>query len=298
MINSYRNHVYVFLAAFGFSLLTVLSLVLTNQRIDVFNQVIWRMAMGSLAAFLIARFGFRQQLSLSYAEVKLLAIQSLVLIFAVMTFSGAIYLGTPIAKAVMLNYAYPLSVVLFTYLVFRELPSRRQWLAIGLSLVSLVFLLEVWTVDSLTQFHPGDVLAFLHSIFYAALIVWGAKIRKTTHTSSLKIVAYSFLAAIPGIVLFGYLFRLLGFSLYAAPLRFDFSAVTWLTFLAISLFGSTVPTALAYAALSKLKPYLATVLLLTEPVWVYLFGLFLFGQQLSIWGILGGVGILASILLV
>jgi len=73
---------------------------------------------------------------------------------------------------------------------------------------------------------------------------------------------------------------------------------SWLFLILLGLIGTTCSVGFLYAGISKVKPFIAGILLLMEPVGASLLGYFLFGQTLSLWGILGMTGILFSVLLV
>jgi len=208
------------------------------------------------------------------------------------------FLGSPIAKAVALNYAYPIAVVFLTYVLFKDLPNKKNLLAIFLSLISIPLLLEIWKIKNISEISKGDFLAWLNSFFYGGMIVWGTKIRKETRLNPFTSLFYSLLLAILWLFILGFVLSLMNIDLYVPTIRINMKTVSWLTLMGLGLFGTVAPLSLIYFGATKLKPYVISVLLLTEPVWVYLFGLILFGQQLSFWAILGVIGILISILLI
>jgi drug/metabolite transporter (DMT)-like permease len=65
----------------------------------------------------------------------------------------------------------------------------------------------------------------------------------------------------------------------------------------MSAFGSAIPSAIVYYSIKHLKPVTASLLLLTDPIWTYILGIFFFNQHLSGWNLLGMTGILLAILL-
>lgn len=293
----YKYHLLALLAGASYSGLAIFSGLLTQQGLDLFNQVFWRLTLSIILAFLIGKVGFKVDLHLTAKEIKYLFINSLVILFAVVTFPAAIYLGTPLAKTVVLTYSYPLTIVVLSYLLFRSLPTKKNWLAIVLSVVSLGLLFEVWNIKEFSQIGKGDLVAFANSFFFAGMIVWGSKIRHDTELHPYKIVFYSFLFIIPMLVAFSLGLQRLGVMLFLPVVKLDLTAANWATLGGLALFGSVLPISLIYVVGNKLKPFITSVLLLTEPVWVYIFGLAYFHQQLSGWAILGAVGILISVLL-
>lgn len=283
-------------AALSYSTLSVFSQILTNQNIDLFNQVFWRTSVAALFAGILL-FVTDKFIKLSKSNLYLILVNAFLSTFATITFSGQIYFGIPIAKAMAINYAYPLPVIILSYLLFKQLPSRRQFLAFGISLLSLVFILEVWHIKGLAQFQMGEILALGNSIFFGALIVWAVKIRKETLLTPLQIFFYMTLFTAPAIVLLGTLLQSLSIPLLNPNLLINFGTSGWLALISISIVGMLIPVTLVFSASKHLSSNIISILLLTEIIWVNLLGVILFNQHLSIFGILGSLGIITSILL-
>lgn len=298
MLKKYRYHSAVLLAALSYTSLPVFSTLLTYRQVGPFNQVLWRVVLGSIISFIIAKYLFRQRLSINRNEFWYLIVNTLIFLFAFTTFSGSIYLGTPIAKAVALNYSYPVPVIILSYLFFKELPGKRGFGAIALSLISVFVLLEIWSLESIREIHLGDFLAWINSVFFGFIIVWGTKMRRETTLNPFITLSYTLLFMLLPLFILGTVFSLSGLLLFAPCFDIPLNIDTWLILIGLSLIGTVLPLALMYIGASGLRPYITGILLLTEPVWVYWAGLLLFHQGLSLWGVLGIIGIIISVLLV
>lgn len=292
-MKSYRYHGLVLLAGISWSTLAVFSKLLSELGVDVFNQVFWRLILCTLLTYVTARIAHIPA-PLSRKQIVPLVINALIIILAWITIAAAIFLGTPIAKAIVLSYAYPVSVIILTYLLLHESPSRKHILAMVLSIVSLGFLLEIWTVTSLARLQPGDIYAWTNSVAFAGMIVWGTKLRRTSSMHPVATLMYTCLFALPMYLLVSVFFSLSGFSLLLPQITTGFSAAAWGSLLGLSLFATVIPMTLMYAGAKHIKPFVTSILLLTEPIGVYIWGLTLFGQQLSLWSIIGAIGILIA----
>lgn len=298
-LSRYRYHLYILTAGFVFSGLTLFSALLTRQGVDPFNQVFWRLVFGAIFCFVLAKFFFRQNFNLDRNKINLILINSLWFLFGYITFSGAVYTGAPLAKIVALNYAYPLTVVVFSYLIFKNLPSKRNWLAIIISTLSIPILLEIWKVKNVSQIGLGEFLAWLNSFAYGGIIVWGTKIRKESDLKPFASLFYTLIFSIPILVLIVWLSNQLGVNFMTLNIRvLNLKLENWVSLIGLTLSSSVIPLALVYYGAEKIKPQVTSILLTTEALWVYFLGLFMFGQNLSIWGILGALGILLSVILV
>lgn len=298
-LSTYKYHIYILLAAFSFSGLTIFTALLTKQGVDPFNQVFWRIIIGAAICFALAKLVFKQNLILNRKELLILLVNSVIFVFGYTTFTGAIYAGVPLAKAIALNFSYPIPVVLLSYFLFKERPSRKNLLAIIISTASIPVLLEIWKIKNVTQIGLGELLAWVNSFAYAGIIVWGAKIRRDTKLHPYVTLFYTLAFSIPILLLTIYLLNRNGIYFYELNIKtVQLSAIHWLYLLLLALSSSVIPIALIYFAASKLKTQVSSILLLTEAVWVYIFGYLIFGQSLSIWGILGSLGIMLSVLLI
>ena len=297
MFQQYKYHILVFLAGVSWSTLAIFSKYASDYKIDPFNQVFWRLLIGLFISILLSFFLSRNEIKINNRVVKYLFINGVFFLLGFTTFAASIYLGSPIAKAIALNYSYPLAVVILSYLILKDIPTPKNILAIFLSLISVVLLMELWTVKNLTQISLGDLFAWLNSFAFAAIIVWGTKIRKELKLNPFFILSGSWFFSIPLLIILGTFLQSVNIPLFNPSFKLDFPTNGWLSLIGLGIISSVLPISLMYFASSKLKPFVTSILLLSEPIVVYLAGVALFNQTLSIWGILGMVGIMISVLL-
>ncbi len=298
MFKKYKYHFFLLLAGVCYSSLSLFSALLTGQEVTAFTQILWRAAFGCLTSAIVLTVIFKERLSIRKNDLKYLFINSLILVGGFSTFILSIYLKTPIAKAVALVYVYPLSLVPLSYILFKEKPTAKQLSAIVLSLISLVLLLEVWKIKNLTEITLGEILAFVNSIFSSLIIIFGKIIRTKTKLQPSKTITYSMFFLIPLLWIVGFVLNVIGIPILKPEFSLNFNWPSWLGLFGLGFFGTTLAMTFLYLGLSKIKTTVVGVLLLTEPVWVYIWGLLIFSQTMSLWGILGMLGIIASVLLV
>lgn len=297
MFQKYKYHLIVLLAGVLWSGLSVFTQILTDLQVNSFNQVLWRVVFGCLFSFLMAKFVFKQKMNIPREKLWLFFVNSLFLLFGFTTFSIGIFLGSPIAKAVALNYSYPLAVIILSYLVFKDVPSKKNILAMFISLAAVAFLLEVWTIKDFASLNLGDVFEWLNSIFFGGIIVWGTKIRKELKPNPFVTLFYSLLMFIPLLFILGFILSQFGLKTMAPIVMTNFNIYGWLSLFGLGVFCSSLPIALLYFGATKLKSFTSSVLLLSEPVMVIILGALLFGQGLSLWGFLGMALVFVAVLL-
>lgn len=299
MFSKYKYHLSVFFAGVCWSTLAIFTQFSVSENISSFNQVFWRLIFGAISSLLMAIFVFKQKsIFLNKKSFIYLLINGVIFFLGFTTFSAAIYLGSPIAKAIALNYSYPIAVVLLSYFVFKHLPSKKNILAIVISLISVALLMELWKVKNISQINIGDVMAWLNSFAFAGIIVWGTKIKKELKLNQFLTLFYSWFFSLLLLIPFSLLMKITNIPIFQYNLSVDFSINLWLLLIGLGTISSTIPLSFMYFGSSKLKPFATSILLLSEVVCVYMAGIFLFGQTLSIWGVLGMIGIMISVLLI
>lgn len=298
MLKKYRYHLYLLSAGFFYSTLDLFAVILSKSFVPPFSQIFWRTIFSIVTGVVIFAKIFKVELSISKKELKYVYFNSIILTFAFTTFIIAIFLGTPLAKAIALINAYPLGVVMLSYLLFRELPKKRQVISLVIALASVALLFEIWTIRNVTEVARGEILALTNSVCFAAIIIYGRWTETKIKIHPLKKIAYSLIFLIPNLFILGVLLNLVGINILTPRIRFDFPLSTWLSLAGIGFFGTTLSFGMLYAGISKVKPTTASLLLLTELIWATIWGIILFNQPLSIWGIIGILGIIISVVLV
>lgn len=298
MLSKYKYHSLVLLAGISWSTLAILTQYATQGHISSFNQVFWRLLFAASSSLIIAFIFFKSTIVVGRKEYTYLLANGFLFFLGLLTFTGAIYVGTPIAKALALNYSYPIAIIVFSYFVFKHIPSRKNILAVVLSLISIVLLTEVWKINNIMQIHIGDLLAWLNSFAYAGIIILGTKIKRDVKINQFLVLFYTWFFSLLFFIPFSLILRQLNIPLFEFDLTTHFSNTQWLILIGLGTISSTLPVSLLYYGFSRLKPIVSSILLLSELVCVYLAGIILFGQQLSIYGIIGMIGIVISVLLI
>jgi len=297
-ISESKYHITIILAAVLWGTVSLFSGLLTREGVDVFSQITYRAFFGVIIAFIIARFIFKQNLRLKHSEIKYIILNSLFTLGGWTFFMISIYVGTPIAKATVLMYTYPIYSVILSYFLLKEAPTKKNILGILLSFLSILILLEIWHIKNLTQIQLGDLFALVDAVFTALVIVYGRKMRTEIKINSFKLFIFTLLFMIPLLFLFGYLLHFFQIDILKPVINLTLSPKAWVYAISIGTFGTALTFPLLYIGLSKIRSSVANILLLLEVVSSYLFGVIFFSEQFSVWGIIGMLGIIISTLLI
>lgn len=288
----------VALSALAYAAVPLFAKTLSASGVPIFAQLLWRIAISAAVAFIISALVLRARLRLSLRELVYLLVNAAFLLGGFVVFIASIALGTPVAKATALNTAYPLFAIALCRLLAGARITARGVGAALLSLGSVLVLLEVWGITGILALAPGDVLAFSGAFFYAFIIVWGTKLRTESSLNSFTILFYTLLFMLPMLFLVGLLLSRVGIAALQPALHLGALASGWMSFLGISVVGTILSLWLIYMASGKIHPSTTSLILSTETVWVYVFGVILFDQRPSLWGVVGGAGVVLSVFVV
>ncbi len=193
------------------------------------------------------------------------------------------YSGVTIATMITICGA-PILVTLFTTWREKRWPSADTLICIGLALLGTMLLVGGSSSgDGHLSSSLGILFAILCATSYAGVILLGKALTGRCHP--LQVTAIGFTV---GALLLGIAAQISGFAS-------SYPAQGWLLILYIGV----VPTALAYglffAGIQRTPAPIASVLVLLEPLTAAVLAWLLFGERLSLLGIIGAVLLLAAI---
>lgn len=193
---------------------------------------------------------------------------------------------TRIANCTLLNNLSPLWVALFAVIIWRERLNRWFWLGLALALVGAGIILGTDLIKH-PQLGLGDGLAFASSLFYAGYFLVTQVGRRSGSLWQFSWGIY----AISALLLFSY--NLLnGIPVTGYPRQ------TYLVFLAIGVFCQAVGYTSIVYALGHLPASIVSPTMVAQIVLTSLLAIPLTGESLSLIQILGGVIVIAGIILV
>ncbi|MCG2770220.1 MAG: DMT family transporter [Anaerolineae bacterium] len=232
-------------------------------------------------------------------NLRLLILNGLLMLISNVTYISSMTLGTPPTKAILLNQMSPLYVALIGALLLGEKLTRRRLAAVLIGLAGTATLLQVWDIQGMLNFQPGDMLAMVTGVTYATMVVFGrwSGIQEGSHP--LKLSFWTFIFALSWLILLALIVSItLGPEVVALQFPRSVSPRTVASAVGLALLGSGVPFTLMYLGLSRTEAGTASILLLSEPVGVFVLSFLWLGQPIDLWQILGGVLVLSAGVLV
>ena len=232
-------------------------------------------------------------------RILFLALNGTLLLGALGTYLFTIALGTAPTKAVLLSGLSPIYASVAGSIMLGERLSRRKTLALALGLCGLAFTLRIWEGPGLFELRPSDLLAVLNGLLYAATIVVSRWSGLAEQVDPLTWVFWSFVIALGWLTLLA----LVSFAHVGAPsvLSHIPDNVTWeitLWLVGLSVISAVLPFTLIYKGLEATEAGTASILLLSEPVSVFVLSRIFLGDPIGWWQAVGGVLILGAGVLV
>jgi drug/metabolite transporter (DMT)-like permease len=193
---------------------------------------------------------------------------------------------TRIANCTLLNNLSPLWVSLFALICWREKLGGWFWVGLVLALGGAVVILGADLIRH-PQLGLGDGLAFASSIFYAGYFLVTQVGRRTGSLWRFSWAIY----AISAVILFGY-------NLISGIPVVGYPAKTYLVFVAIGIFCQAIGYTSIVYALGHLPASIVSPTMVAQIVLTSLLAIPLTREGLTLVQVLGGIVVIAGILMV
>lgn len=254
---------------------------LNNLQILFFNNIIGIISLSAAAILMKKTHHFSEYRAWDYLRMFGMGFLGLYLYYILLYGS---FSQVPAGQANMINYLWPVFVVIFSILILKEKASFKTFLAILLSFIGALIVFSRGDLASLQNDAHGYLLAFGAAVSYGLFSVVGKKLRYEKFTSMLVFYVSSLILITPTVFLF---------SKFALPQ----SLTTLLALIFLGGMANSLGFVFWFKALEKgrthkianmayLTPFLATV-------WVY----FLNNEVIPLISFFGLILIVGGILL-
>ena len=171
-----------------------------------------------------------------------------------------------IGIALLIQYVAPVLVALYARYVLHEPVRRRIWAALGLSIVGLSLLLQLWTGVDLDGI--GLLASIGAALAFAAYILMADHGLKRRSTSSLLTYGFLFAALFWAVLQpwSSFPWELLDDSVSLLGRLESVEVPVWVLMAWMIVFGTIVPFGLLIASLRHVRPTRAGILAMFEPV--------------------------------
>ena len=203
----------------------------------------------------------------------------------------------PIGIALLIEYLGPILIAIWAWAVFKERIRRRIWAALGLALVGLSLVVEVWSGVSLDGL--GVVAALCAAVAYAVYVLMAEGGVKRRDPASLTCYGFLFAALFWAAVqpLWRFPSERLDDSVSLLGHLERFELPVWLLMLYIVVAGTMVTFLLVAAALRHISATRVGIVAMLEPVAASAVAFLWLGETFGTAQLVGGGIVLVAILL-
>jgi drug/metabolite transporter, DME family len=191
-----------------------------------------------------------------------------------------------VAAAILLHYTGPVFVALYAVLFTQEKLHRVTVLAIFTTLIGCYLVVEAYHLDLLSMNRAGIAGGLLAAIAFAIYTISSEYGMRTYSSWTVLVFALFFAAG-----LWNILHPPLEAFLHA------YSAVEWGWILFIAICGTIIPFGLYFKGIHLIRPTHASITATIEPITAAVFAYFFLGESMEPLQILGGIMVIASIIL-
>ena len=191
-----------------------------------------------------------------------------------------------VGPAILIQYLFPAWVTLYAFF-FQKQPFHKEKIAsLLLAVLSCYLLVGGYRIDLLRLNKIGIASGIVSSLFNAFYTLYGEKGLKKYDPWTL--------------ILYGFGFGAVFYWILISPMKViseGYSFKIWMAFLYIAIFSTLIPFGLYFKGIERIRATRASITATWEPVVAGVTAYFVLGEALFPLQVLGGIGVIAAIML-
>ncbi|NWG03095.1 MAG: EamA family transporter [Syntrophaceae bacterium] len=191
-----------------------------------------------------------------------------------------------VGPAILLQYIQPVWVSLYAFIFQKEPISKTKIAALFLAVTGCYFVVGGYQTDLLRLNKIGIMSGIAASLFFTFYALFGERGLKRYDSWTLILYGFGF-----GAVLYWILF---------SPIKIltaDHSFKMWIAFIYIAIFSTLIPFGLYFKGMEYMRATRTSIIATWEPVVASITAYVVLGEVLFPLQVLGGIGVIASIVL-
>jgi drug/metabolite transporter (DMT)-like permease len=284
--SEFRGYLYILVGTTLWGVSSVVAKSLFIIGLPPAELVLIRLTLAAVALALILFFFDRKRMVISLKDLPYFLVLGFVGV-AGMQFTyyytiSKIHVG----PAILLQYIQPVWVSLYAFLFQKEPLSKEKIAALLLAVMGCYFVVGGYQTDLLRLNKIGIVSGVLASLFFTFYTLFGEKGLKKYDPWTLILYGFGF-----GAVLYWILF---------SPMKIitaGHSLKMWIAFIYIAIFSTLIPFGLYFKGIEYMRATRTSIIATWEPVVASLAAYIVLGEVLFPLQVLGGIGVIAAIVL-
>ncbi len=191
-----------------------------------------------------------------------------------------------VGPAVLIQYLSPIWISLYAFTFQKEPLTRGKITVLLLAVLGCYFTVGGYRMDLLRLNRIGIVSGLISSLFFSFYALYGEKgLRKYDPWT---------------LILYGFGFGAVFYWILISPMKVitgGYSFKIWIAFLYIAIFSTLIPFGLYFKGIERVRATRASIAATWEPVVAGITAHFVLGEVLFSLQVLGGIGVIAAIVL-
>jgi len=284
--NEIQGYAYILTGASLWGISSVVAKSLFNIGLPPGELVLVRLTLATFTLGLILAFFDRRSLFISYKDLPYF------IVFGCVGVSGMqfTYYYTiskiNVGPAILLQYLQPVWVSIYAFLFQNEPVSRRKVTALCLALLGCYLLVGGYQTDLLKLNKVGILSGVIASFFFTFYALYGERGLKKYGPWTL--------------IFYGFGWGAILYLILIPPIRViagGHSLKVWIAFLYIAIFSTLLPFGFYFKGIERIRATRASITATWEPVIAGFTAYFILGEILHPLQVLGGVGVIAAVIL-
>ena len=284
--NEIQGYIYILIATTLWGVSSVVAKSLFNTGLPPAELVLIRLTLATLTILFILLAFDRKRMTISFGDLPFFLILGLVGVAGVQITYYLSISKIQIGPAVLIQYLSPVWISLYAFLSHRETVSMGKIASLVLSVTGCYFVVGGYQFDLLRLNRIGIASGLVSSLFFAFYSIYGETGLRRYDPWTITLYSFGF-AALP-------------YCVFISPMKIindGHSIQTWMAFLYIAIFSTLVPFALYFKGIDRLRATRASITATWEPVVASSAAYLVLGEVLHPLQILGGLGVIAAVIL-
>jgi drug/metabolite transporter (DMT)-like permease len=284
--NEVFGYLYILIGTTLWGVSSVVAKSLFNIGLPPGELVLIRLTLATLALLIFSLLFDRKRIFISLKDLPYFFILGFVGV-AGMQFTYYYTISKiQVGPAVLLQYLQPVWVAVYASLFQKEPLTKGKAVSLLLAILGCYLVVGGYEFDLLRLNKIGILSGLTASLFFTFYTLYGEKGLKKYDSWTL--------------ILYGFGFGTIFYWILLSPLRFitsGYSLKMWLAFIYIAIFATLLPFGFYFKGIERVRATRASITATWEPVVAGMTAYFVLGELLYPLQVLGGIGVIAAIVL-
>ena len=284
--NEIRGYLYILIGTTLWGVSSVVAKSLFNIGLPPAELVQIRLTLATFTLLLILLIFDRNRIVISLKDIPYFLVLGFVGVAGVQFTYYYTISKIHVGPAVLIQYLAPIWIALYAFIFQKEPLTKGKIIALLLAVLGCYFTVGGYRMDLLRLNRIGIVSGLISSLFFSFYALYGEKGLKKYDPWTL--------------ILYGFGFGAVFYWILISPMKVitgGYSFKIWMAFLYIAIFSTLIPFGLYFKGIERVRATRASITATWEPVVAGMAAYFVLGEILFPLQVLGGIGVIAAIVL-